>query len=276
MSDIDLQIPETLIRRYREPIKQFMAKDRSVAIYEDKRAMSMAAADAAGRIMRERIDVQGICRIIVSAAPSQAMMINSLVERSDIDWSSVVVFHHAEYLGVSATHPASLRRWLKTHLVDRVHPKATYGLHGDIENIEAECERYGELLAEDSIDLCLADFGENGRLGFNDPHEADFHDPCRVKSVALDRHSRMQQIGEGHFPCLRDTLAHVITLTCPTLLKADHVICCVPDYRKANAVKDAIEGPLTTQCPASQIFTHAQVSLFLDTRSAALLECQRD
>jgi glucosamine-6-phosphate deaminase len=50
-----------------------------------------------------------------------------------------------------------------------------------------------------------------------------------------------------------------------------NLICCVPELRKASAVRDAIEGPISTTCPASILQTHAQAQLFLDSASASLL-----
>jgi glucosamine-6-phosphate deaminase len=50
-----------------------------------------------------------------------------------------------------------------------------------------------------------------------------------------------------------------------------NLICCVPELRKASAVRDAIEGPISTTCPASILQTHAQARLFLDSPSASLL-----
>jgi glucosamine-6-phosphate deaminase len=62
-----------------------------------------------------------------------------------------------------------------------------------------------------------------------------------------------------------------MTLTCPTLISVSHIICCVPGRRKAEAVKNALEGPVTPACPASIVRTHAQACLYLDQESASLL-----
>jgi glucosamine-6-phosphate deaminase len=48
----------------------------------------------------------------------------------------------------------------------------------------------------------------------------------------------------------------------------------VPEARKAQAVKAALEGPLTEACPASILRTQANVKLYLDLTSAALVKLQ--
>jgi glucosamine-6-phosphate deaminase len=62
-----------------------------------------------------------------------------------------------------------------------------------------------------------------------------------------------------------------ITVTCPVLVSARHLICSVPDRRKAEAVRNAIEGPLVEACPASLVMTHPRCAIFLDAESASLL-----
>jgi glucosamine-6-phosphate deaminase len=176
-----------------------------------------------------------------------------------------------EYVGISDKHPASFRLWLKTRVAEVVHPASMHYLGGDAADIDAELKRYAGLLAAAPIDLAFVGFGENGHIAFNDPHEADFNDPKVIKIVTLDEACRKQQVGEGHFPSMADCPSKAITLTCPTLLSAEHLVCCVPDARKSNAVRGALEGPISTDCPASIVRTHAHASIYLDGPSASLL-----
>jgi glucosamine-6-phosphate deaminase len=54
-------------------------------------------------------------------------------------------------------------------------------------------------------------------------------------------------------------------------MSARKVIAVVPERRKAEAVRDALEGPLTTRCPASLVLTHPAATVYLDPDSASLL-----
>ncbi|NJM56092.1 MAG: hypothetical protein HC841_09550 [Verrucomicrobiae bacterium] len=45
----------------------------------------------------------------------------------------------------------------------------------------------------------------------------------------------------------------------------------VPGPRKAQAVRDALRGPVSTACPASILRTHANAVLHVDDASAGLL-----
>jgi glucosamine-6-phosphate deaminase len=252
-------------------VTEFRLGTLTVRVFANKRDLGTAAAGQAGSILKRRIRENGAARIVLSAANSQLEVIHGLVRLPGIDWRFVEVFHVDEYVGLSASHPASFRLWVKTHLVDLVQPGNVHYLAGDAPSPDRECQRYGALLAAQPIDLAFLGFGENGHIGFNDPHEADFADPHAVRRVTLDQKCRRQQVGEGHFPDLASVPAEALTLTCPTLVSAREIICSVPDRRKAEAVKNALEGPIAPSCPGSIVRTHARVCLYLDKPSASLL-----
>ena len=78
-------------------------------------------------------------------------------------------------------------------------------------------------------------------------------------------------VGEGHFPDLVSVPPEALTITCPVLVSAAHLICSVPERRKAEAVRNAVEGPLSESCPASLVMVHPHCIVFLDSESATLL-----
>ena len=127
------------------------------------------------------------------------------------------------------------------------------------------------MLETHPIDVACIGIGENGHIAFNDPPVADFNDPKLIKLVELDEMCRKQQLGEGWFNSFDGVPAQALSLTIPAILGAKTISCVVPDQRKAEAVKDAINGPISTQCPASILRKHADTTLFLDTQAASLI-----
>jgi glucosamine-6-phosphate deaminase len=168
------------------------------------------------------------------------------------------------------THPASFRRYLREQLVDHVHPRAFFGMRGDAVDVEAEITRYTDLLHCHQPTACVMGIGENGHLAFNDP-PADFNTTATVHVVNLDEACRRQQVGEGHFASLDEVPRQALSLTIPALLRPSHLLVVVPEARKAAAVKAALLGPVTPDCPASILRTCAHARLFLDADSAS--EC---
>jgi glucosamine-6-phosphate deaminase len=119
--------------------------------------------------------------------------------------------------------------------------------------------------------LCCLGIGENGHLAFNDPPVADFADPLVVKPVELEDACRRQQVNEGHFASLAEVPTEAVTVTIPALLGATTVLAIVPEARKAEPVRLALTGPVSTSCPASVLRTRPHVALHLDAGSAGAL-----
>jgi glucosamine-6-phosphate deaminase len=243
----------------------------SVHVYPSARDGGAAAAALTAARIRDAVASRGRVRMIVATGNSQIEFITALTGTPNLPWHAAEIFHMDEYAGMAADHPASFPKWIKERVTDVVHPASAEYLDGQAPDLRAECDRYTALLNAAPIDLAFVGIGENGHIAFNDPHVAKFDDPLTVKIVDLDEACRRQQVGEGHFATLSDVPREALTLTCPALLRARHLICCVPESRKAQAVRASLEGPLTEMCPGSALRTHADAHLFLDRESAALL-----
>ena len=240
-------------------------------IFPSAAGLGAAAADEAAAVIGAAIASAGRARIIIATGNSQLELIAVLTRRVDLNWEAVEVFHMDEYLGLKASDPSSFRYWIRTHVENVSHPAQVHYLAGDADDLEGEIQRYSELLVRAPTDLALVGFGENGHIAFNDPGTADFADPAIVKRVTLDEACLRQQVSEGHFADLDSTPKQALTLTCPALFRAQAWICCVSDARKAKAVRNAFEGPISTACPASIVRTHPNASVYLDRAAAALL-----
>jgi len=242
-----------------------------VEIYADNDSLGQAAAARAAEILLAALKNEEMANLIVATGNSQLSFYTHLAKITDIPWKRVRIFHMDEYVGMKPDHPASFRRYLLEKLVYKVHPAAFYGVNGDAPDSALECLRYTSLLSQYPAHLCCLGIGENGHIAFNDPPFANFNDPVLVKVVTLDERSRKQQVGEGHFSSLAKVPTQAITLTIPALLGARQVLAIVPEKRKAEAVRAALTGPLTTACPASILRTVPNCRLYLDLESAALI-----
>lgn len=242
----------------------------TVEIHPDAAALSLAAAKRSGDRIRTAIERRGSARIILATGNSQLDFLMHLREAQGIDWSKVDLFHLDEYMGLPADHPSSFRHYLHENFVDHVKLRNFHGMGGDA-NPQAEAKRYASLLAEDSIDLSCLGVGNNGHLAFNDPPFADFNDPEAVKPVVLDEVSRQQQVSGGLFAELSDVPTHALTLTIPRLLDAGHVQVLASGSHKAEAIRTALTGPVSEDCPASVLQLTAQARLYLDSAAASLL-----
>lgn len=240
-------------------------------VFADKEAMGAAAAGAAAEKIKTAIVDKGQANIILATGASQFEVLKNLVAGEGIDWSKVVMFHLDEYIGIGREHPASFRKYLQERFVDEVSRlKAVHFVDGDAEDPRAECDRLGGIIAGHPIDVALVGIGENGHLAFNDP-PADFETEDAYIIVDLDEKCRRQQLGEGWFATLDDVPAQAISMSIGQIMKSRCIICSVPDKRKAEAVKAAVEGQVSNMCPSSILQEHDNCTLYLDEQAASLL-----
>ena len=252
--------------------RNFRADQLNVYVYESRPKMGLAAASVIAAEIRRAIQDRGRAVVILASAPSQNEFLASLTEAPEIDWSRVVAFHLDEYLGMDAQAPQSFRRFLIDRLVDKVPLGEFHGLRGDAPDGAAEAKRYAELLRQNPPDFAVLGIGENGHLAFIDPPFCDFNDPDPVKVVQLDEICRNQQVNDGAFASLDEVPRNALSLTIPTLMASPKLFAIAPGPAKRQAIKDAVQGPISTTCPASILRTHPNAHLFIDVVAAEYLD----
>lgn len=252
-----------------KPIATDQFDGLEVLVYRERTAMGAAAATDVAATMSELMARQARVRMVFAAAPSQNEFLDRLARVDGIDWSRVTAFQMDDYLGLAPDVAQTFRRFLGDRLFDRVRPGEVHLMDG-ITPAAAERDRYACLLTAAPIDIVCLGIGENGHLAFNDPPAADFDDPDLVKVVELDPASRQQQVNDGCFAVLDAVPTHALTLTIPSLMSGTRLSCVVPGPAKADAVRRALHGVITTACPASILRRHPNCTLYLDSDSYGL------
>jgi glucosamine-6-phosphate deaminase len=233
-----------------------------------KKALGDSAAVVGAEAIRAGIQGNDRATIVVATGASQFEMLESLVQQPSIDWSKVTGFHLDEYIGMPDTHPASFRRYLRERFTSKLpNLCAFHFIEGDASDLHAEVDRMNRLIEATSVDVMFAGIGENGHLAFNDP-PADFETDAPYIIVKLDERCRHQQFGEGWFPTLEAVPDTAISMSVRQMMRSKLIVLAVPDARKAEAVRCAVEGPVSNMCPASILQQHPACHVFLDEESA--------
>jgi glucosamine-6-phosphate deaminase len=240
-----------------------------IKTFSDSRMLGQKAALQASVTLKQAAARSGVARVIAATGASQFLFLEALTVDTSVPWKQVELFHLDEYIGLSISHPASFRKYLKERLVDKTGIPIFHGLDGE-KDPAATCLRVGRELSASPIDVAFIGIGENGHIAFNDP-PADFTTRAPYIVVDLDEPCRRQQVGEGWYPTLTDVPKQAITMSVRQILQAREILCIVPDERKALAVKQALECPISPLVPASILRTHPSLTLYLDTDSASLL-----
>jgi glucosamine-6-phosphate deaminase len=242
----------------------------NVIISKDPQELGKVSGKAAAELIKKAIAANGQANIIVATGASQLNTLNQLISEEGIEWGKVVMFHLDEYIDLPETHPASFRKYLKERFIQQIPPlKASYLVSGDGDPAE-ECKRLNAIIEKHPIDVALVGIGENGHLAFNDP-PADFDTEAPYIVVVLDEGCRKQQFNEGWFKSVEDVPKKAISMSIKQIMKSKQIICSVPDTRKAEAVKNCLEGPVSNLAPASILQNHENCGCYLDEPSASLL-----
>lgn len=247
-------------------IKTLKTENLDTYVYETRAEMGQAAAKYAANAINKILSRKDFANVIFAAAPSQNETLEALLGEN-VDFTRVNAFHMDEYVGLSLENEQSFAHYLNDCIFSKA-PFASVNFIPAKGDPDEGCKKYSALLKEFKPDVVCMGIGENGHIAFNDPPVADFNDPKIIKKVALDDVCRMQQVHDGCFPTFDDVPKYALTLTVPTLMSAEYLVCTVPASTKANAVKAMLEGEYGEVCPATALRKHKGARMFLDKDSA--------
>lgn len=186
-----------------------------------------------------------------------------------LDFSQVTTFNLDEYVGLSATHPASYHRFMFENFFSQVNirPERIHIPDGMTTDIPACCARYEEAIGNaGGIDLQILGIGHDGHIGFNEP-TSSLASRTRLKTLTKETVSANQRF----FSSADEVPHHVITIGIGTIMEAQICLLLAFGESKAHAVAAMAEGPVTAMCPASALQLHRQTALVIDESAAGLL-----
>ena len=226
-------------------------------------------ASAIGETLREKPDT--VLGLATGATPVEVY--SRLVrecQENDLDFSRVTTFNLDEYIGLPGDHPQSYYSFMRRHLFDGVNIPAE-NIHFPPDrgpDLRRQCQEFEERIrAVGGLDIQILGIGSNGHIGFNEP-TSSLASRTRVKTLAektLRDNSRFYQEGEEP-PQMASTMG------IGTILDAKRVFLQAFGRKKAEAVKAAVEGPVSSFCPGSALQFHPDVTFCLDSESASLLQ----
>jgi len=253
-------------------LREFRAGELNVLVYENRDLLGQSAAKAVADQMKKNISEKGKVRVMFASAPSQNDFLKYLNHEEGIDWTKVFAFHMDNYVGLPNDHPQSFSQFLIDRLFKNKPEAHFFPINSAAKNPEEEVIRYKALLTEEPLDIMILGIGESGHLAFIDPPFCDFDDEAFFKISPLDEETLEQQVHDGCFAKKEDVPKTAYTLTIRACLSAPFTVAIVPTKLKAPAIKKVLEGPITTEVPASILQKQKNAWLLIDTDSASMLE----
>ena len=190
--------------------------------------------------------------------------------KGDLDFSEVTTVNLDEYRGLPKEHPQSYWYFMNENLFSKVNidPAKTNLPDGTNLDTAAECARYNGIIHKlGGIDLQLLGIGPNGHIGFNEPGEAfELETHCvDLAPTTIEANKRFFDGNEALVP------KQAYTMGIKTIMQARKVLVVANGKAKAQAVKDAVTGPVTPACPGSILQLHPDCILVADEEALSLL-----
>lgn len=187
-----------------------------------------------------------------------------------LDFSQVTTFNLDEYVGLPVDHEQSYHYFMHENFFKHVNvpTQNIYIPSGTTNNYQAFCEWYENRIEEcGGIDVQILGIGSDGHIAFNEP-TSSLSSRTRLKTLAkptIDDNSRF-------FDKREDVPIYAITMGVGTILEARRLVLVANGKGKANAIAQAIEGPVTGMITASALQLHSAAHVFIDQDAASELK----
>ncbi|MED1953547.1 glucosamine-6-phosphate deaminase [Brevibacillus centrosporus] len=196
----------------------------------------------------------------------------SLHQQDSVDFSQAQSFNLDEYVGLPSLHPQSYRTYMNENLFAHINLPAekTHVPQGDAEDLEAECKRYEQAIAQaGGIDIQVLGIGNNGHIGFNEPGSTK---DTTTRVVALTQSTI--EANARYFDSIQEVPTQAVSMGIQTILGAKKIILLASGEAKAQAVSQMLEGEMTADVPASLLQLHPDVTVIVDEEAASVLSAK--
>ncbi|MGH2568256.1 MAG: glucosamine-6-phosphate deaminase [Bacteroidota bacterium] len=186
-----------------------------------------------------------------------------------LSFAKVTTFNLDEYIGLPRTHDQSYYYFMRENLFKHldINPRYIHVPDGMAADIEAHCEWYdNEIHKWGGVDLQILGIGANGHIAFNEPGSS-LGSRTRIKTLT----EQTVKDNARFFKSLEEVPRLAITMGIGTIMEAKEVILLANKAGKADAIKSAVEGPITHLVPASIIQMHRKAYVIVDKDAASKL-----
>ncbi|HVU56104.1 MAG TPA: glucosamine-6-phosphate deaminase [Puia sp.] len=185
------------------------------------------------------------------------------------DVSQVTLFNVDELTNLPRAYAGSCYTMIKTQIAGPLGiPEENFIMPPTLsDDFQAEAREFERRLAErGGADLQMLGIGMNGHIGINQPG-TPFESETWVSPMDPDFEARVRR--ETQVP--PDTILGGLTRGIRNIMHTRKVILIAKGEHKAEIVRKAIQGPVTTDIPASVVQLHPDCEILLDPAAASLL-----
>jgi glucosamine-6-phosphate deaminase len=257
------------------PDKNYSSYEKiPVKIFSDYKEVSRAVAGEIASLIKVKNEKDEMAVLGLATGSTPISVYAELVrmhKEEGLSFKNVITFNLDEYFPMEPTALQSYVLFMHAHLFDHIDikPENIHIPDGTIsrDQVSEFCSNYDlEIEKAGGLDIQILGIGRTGHIGFNEPG-SEINAPTRL--ISLDyvtiADAASDFYGEEFVP------TRAITMGIATILKAKRVILMALGEGKAGIIHKAIEGPVTSDVPASFLQKHSNALFILDNTSSSEL-----
>ena len=185
---------------------------------------------------------------------------------SDVDFTEMTSVNLDEYVGLGGEDEQSYRYFMNKHLFDKKPFKETFVPNGKAEDLDAASAEYEKIIDAHPVDIQILGIGQNGHIGFNEPGT-----PLDSLTHVVELTESTINANKRYFDKVEDVPTRAVSMGIGSIMKGKKMILMAYGEAKAEAIKGMIDGPVTTDMPASALQNHQDVVVIIDYAAASKL-----
>ena len=226
----------------------------------------------AAKIFTDEVKNNPSCVLDLATGATPVPTYNKIKEtfsQGGISFKDVKTYNLDEYCNLPKNDKNSYYTFMHEQLFNGLDilEENVHFLDGNATDCDAECKRYDdEINNAGGIDIQLLGIGNNAHIGFNEPADEFTSGSFKVKLTESTINANKIYFDENPMP------EYALTMGIRQIMSAKKIVLIATGPKKAEAVRNMIEGPVTAQVPASVLQEHDDVVIFLDEDAASLLK----
>ena len=185
---------------------------------------------------------------------------------SDVDFTEMTSVNLDQYVGLGGEDEQSYRYFMNKHLFDKKPFKETFVPNGKAEDLDAASAEYEKIIDAHPVDIQILGIGQNGHIGFNEPGT-----PLDSLTHVVELTESTINANKRYFDKVEDVPTRAVSMGIGSIMKGKKMILMAYGEAKAEAIKGMIDGPVTTDMPASALQNHQDVVVIIDDAAASKL-----
>ena len=223
------------------------------------------------KIMREVVKKENPVLGLATGSSPVGLYMKMIADHNSngTSYKNCVAFNLDEYIGLPKDHDQSYWTFMHENLFNSIDiPEENIHIpSAGSDDMEKECAEYEAELAKYVVDLQILGIGSDGHIAFNEPGAAFDAVTHIMKLTEQTRRDNARFFDDD----ISQVPEYAITMGLASIMRAKKIIVIATGANKADAVFGMIKGPKTTDCPASILQDHEDVTVILDQAAAARL-----